>query len=100
MARTFRALSALLSYPTAELQAAAPDCRDAIEREQLLPAGARRQLDVLIEEIATIDLYDLQERYVLLFDREVGADDFRLNPELWNAAPVGEHGGARLYELR
>jgi len=69
MARTFRALSALLSYPTAELQAAAPDCRDAIEREQLLPAGVRRQLDVLIEEIATIDLYDLQERYVLLFDR-------------------------------
>jgi hypothetical protein len=38
--------------------------------------------------------------YVLLFDGQVGADDFRLNADLWNAAPVGEYRGARLYELR
>ena len=38
-------------------------------REALLPAAIRRQLDVLLNEIATGDLYDLQERYVLLFDR-------------------------------
>jgi nitrate reductase delta subunit len=69
MAKTFRALSALLSYPTAELQLAVADCWEAIEREQLVPAAIRRRLDVLIEEIATQDLYDLQERYVLLFDR-------------------------------
>ena len=69
MAKTFRALSALLNYPTEALRIAAPECREAIERERLLPANIRRQLDVLIEDIATGDIYDLQERYVLLFDR-------------------------------
>jgi hypothetical protein len=38
--------------------------------------------------------------YVLLFEGQVGADDFRQNADLWNAAPVGEYKGARLYELR
>lgn len=38
--------------------------------------------------------------YVLLFDGQVGADDFRQNADLWNAAPVGDYKGARLYELR
>jgi len=69
MTKTFKALSALLSYPTPELQDAVPECWEAIERERLLPAAARRQLDVLIEEIAISDVYDLQERYVMLFDR-------------------------------
>ena len=69
MIKTFRALSALLSYPSAELQAAAAECRAAIARERLLPAEDRFMLDGLIEEIATNDLYDLQERYVDLFDR-------------------------------
>jgi nitrate reductase delta subunit len=69
MTKTLKALSALLDYPTAELQAAVPECRDAIARERLVPAGVRRRLDVLIDELATRDLYDLQERYVLLFDR-------------------------------
>jgi nitrate reductase delta subunit len=69
MSRTFKALSALLSYPTAELQAAVHELAAAIDREALLPAAIRRQLDQLLNEIATGDLYDLQERYVLLFDR-------------------------------
>ncbi len=68
-AKTFRALSALLSYPTAELQAAADEIRDAIARERLVPARIMRQLDGLIGELKGNDLYDLQERYVLLFDR-------------------------------
>jgi len=69
MTRTFKAISALLSYPTAELQAAADDIRDAVARERLLPARVMRQLDGLIGELKADDLYDLQERYVLLFDR-------------------------------
>jgi nitrate reductase molybdenum cofactor assembly chaperone NarJ/NarW len=69
MTRTFKVLSALLAYPTVELQAAASECRDAIAAERLLPGAVRRDLDGLIEEIATRDLYDLQERYVQLFDR-------------------------------
>jgi nitrate reductase delta subunit len=69
MTRTFKALSALLSYPTADLQAAVPELAAAIDREALLPSAIRRQLDVLLDEIANGDLYDVQERYVLLFDR-------------------------------
>jgi len=69
MTRTFKALSALLSYPTADLQAAIPELVSAIDGEALLPAAMRRQVGVLMNEIAAGDLYDLQERYVLLFDR-------------------------------
>jgi nitrate reductase delta subunit len=69
MSRTFKVLSALLTYPTEELQAAVPELSAALSREALLPAAIRRRLDVLLNEIATGDLYDLQERYVLLFDR-------------------------------
>jgi nitrate reductase molybdenum cofactor assembly chaperone NarJ/NarW len=69
MSRTFKVLSALLSYPTEELQAAVPELAAALSREALIPAAIRRRLDVLLNEIATGDLYDLQERYVLLFDR-------------------------------
>lgn len=67
--KTLRALAALLSYPTAELQAAASEIRAALDREALLPASERRALDRLIGELESGDLYDLQERYGLLFDR-------------------------------
>jgi nitrate reductase delta subunit len=67
--KTFKAISALLSYPTPELQGAAGALRTAIHGDNLVPPAMRRQLDALIEDIATGDLYDLQERYVLLFDR-------------------------------
>ncbi len=69
MAKTFKVLSALLSYPTAELQAAAPEFSGVLEQEALLPEPARQALMPLIEQIAEDDLYELQERYVLLFDR-------------------------------
>jgi len=67
--RTLRALAALLSYPTAELLAASGEIRVALDREALLPAAERRALDRLIGELEAGDLYDLQERYGLLFDR-------------------------------
>ena len=69
MTKTFKVLSALLSYPSAPLQQAMAEFAAAIDEEALLPAARRRQLDRLMNEIATDDLYDLQERYVLLFDR-------------------------------
>ncbi len=69
MAGTFKALSALLSYPGAELQQAADELRARLAGDGLLPPAIVRRLDRLIEEIASGDLYDLQERYVLLFDR-------------------------------
>ena len=69
MKKTFKALSALLSYPDEDLQKAAPELRAVIDEEGLLPPESRRVLDPLIEAVATGDLYDLQERYVELFDR-------------------------------
>jgi nitrate reductase delta subunit len=69
MAKTFKALSALLSYPSVDLQHATGELRQVIETEALVPAAVRRQLGVLLDDIASGDIYDLQERYVLLFDR-------------------------------
>ncbi len=69
MRKTFKALSALLIYPTAELQQACGEISEAIETETAIPFGLRDQLHRLLTELATGDIYDLQERYVLLFDR-------------------------------
>ena len=69
MRKTLKVLSALLTYPTAELQAAVPEMRTALDAGARLPQKNRDRLDRIIEEMAVGDLYDLQERYVLLFDR-------------------------------
>jgi nitrate reductase delta subunit len=69
MSRTFKAFSALLTYPTAELQQAADELAAALDADGLLPPAIARHVSGLIEEIVAGDLYDLQERYVLLFDR-------------------------------
>ena len=69
MNRTLKALSALLTYPTEELRDAAGDIGLVLAQERHLPVQVWPQLSKLTTEIATGDLYDLQERYVLLFDR-------------------------------
>jgi nitrate reductase delta subunit len=69
MNRTLKALSALLTYPTEELKLAAGEISELLEADPLVPARSRGDLHALLHEIATGDLYDLQERYVLLFDR-------------------------------
>jgi nitrate reductase delta subunit len=69
MARTYRALAALLSYPTQDLQAAADDIDVTLESEALLTSALRAPLSGFLHEIAEADIYDLQERYVGLFDR-------------------------------
>jgi nitrate reductase molybdenum cofactor assembly chaperone NarJ/NarW len=69
MTRTFQALSALLTYPTAELQQVADEIGLALAEDGVIPQNVWRQLSRLTTELATGDLYDLQERYVLLFDR-------------------------------
>jgi nitrate reductase delta subunit len=66
---TFRALSALLTYPTEELCAAVPEIGQAIAAERLVPPAAASALRPLLDELASRDLFDLQERYVELFDR-------------------------------
>lgn len=69
MQQTFKALSALLTYPTADLQKAAGEIGKAIEADTAIPFSIRNQLHVLLTELSSGDIYDLQERYILLFDR-------------------------------
>ncbi|WP_374447824.1 nitrate reductase molybdenum cofactor assembly chaperone [Stella sp.] len=69
MIRTFKVLSLLLSYPTDELQRAAPDLRAALVAEGLLSERRHPGLYRLVDRLGADDLYELQERYVLLFDR-------------------------------
>lgn len=69
MRKTLKVVSALLTYPTADLQMAIPELRCALDVEGALPGKHRDRLDRILEEIANGDLYDLQERYILLFDR-------------------------------
>ena len=58
-----KAASALLSYPSAELQEATGEIAAA------LPATMRAPLASLLDDLASGDIYELQERYVDLFDR-------------------------------
>ena len=67
--RTLKVLSLLLAYPTAEIAAAAPALASALDEEGLVPARGREALRRLAAELGRRDLYDLEERYVLLFDR-------------------------------
>ncbi len=69
MVATFKALSALLSYPSEELVSSASELRAALVDEGLVVSDRRRALNLLIGEIAGGDLIDLQEHYVELFDR-------------------------------
>ncbi len=69
MARTFRALSALLSYPGGDLQSAIGEICDAISSEKLVDSDARLALKPLLADLEHLDLFELQERYVELFDR-------------------------------
>ena len=69
MALTYRALALLLSYPTADLQAAAPAIIDAIRSEGMVPAPIVGALEKLVRKLEREDLFDLQEGFVHLFDR-------------------------------
>lgn len=67
--KTLKVLSALLTYPSAELQAAAPELKSVLRSEAVLPRTQLTRIIDLIDDLAARDLFDLQERYVLLFDR-------------------------------
>ncbi len=68
MNTALKVISLLLSYPTAALREAVPDMKQALAGAGL----ARREtalLERLADDIGETDLYNAQERYVLLFDR-------------------------------
>lgn len=69
MDRTLKALSLMLSYPTAELQQAMPEIGAVLVADPRLSAQTRAALQRLANELEQGDLFDVQEGYVLLFDR-------------------------------
>ena len=69
MARTYRALAALLAYPTQALQAATNEIAAVLTEEGLVPTPHRVAIDGLLAELTGRDIYELQERYFALFDR-------------------------------
>ncbi|PIE15069.1 MAG: nitrate reductase molybdenum cofactor assembly chaperone [Rhodobacterales bacterium] len=69
MIMSLKALSALLSYPSTELQQAGDELRQALAQDPLLSQEMVEGLAPLIEALEQGDIYDLQEVYVMLFDR-------------------------------
>jgi hypothetical protein len=69
-----------------QLLAAAPTSGDAAR-----PLGLRR---AVAEELRRRGI-----DYLLVFDTDNGADDLRLNADLWGMRAVGDDKGARLYQL-
>lgn len=69
MDRTLKALSLLLSYPTRELQGAMPEIGGVLASDTRLTAAARRALRPLVEDLGARDIYELEEQFVMLFDR-------------------------------
>lgn len=69
MDRTLKALSLILSYPTRELQHAMPEIGATLSSDMRLTAAARRALRPLVDELIGRDIYALEERYVMIFDR-------------------------------
>jgi nitrate reductase delta subunit len=67
--RTLKALSLVLSYPTAELQEAMPEIGAVLAADPRLSAPTRAALQKLTDDIGQGDLFDVQESYVMLFDR-------------------------------
>ena len=67
--KTLKVLSALLTYPSDELVAAAPEMKAILVEEGVLRRARRADVEALIDDLAGRDLFDAQERYILLFDR-------------------------------
>ena len=69
MANALKIISALLSYPTADLIAAGEELRAAVAADTMTGRREKAWLGALIDDLGNRDLFDAQERYVLLFDR-------------------------------
>ena len=69
MDRTLKALSLILSYPSQALQEAMPEIGAVLAADRRIAPDTRAALQALTGQMAQGDLYDLQESYVMLFDR-------------------------------
>jgi len=68
MNRTLKVISLLLSYPSRELQQEIPELKSALS-DDLKGSNNEKLLIKLADDLAGLDTYDAQERYVYLFDR-------------------------------
>lgn len=66
---SFKAIGALLDYPTAELQAAAEEIEQALAEESALCPAELNGIASFIERLRRSDIMDLQEYWISLFDR-------------------------------
>lgn len=66
---SFKALGALLDYPTPDLQAAADEVEHALAEEGAVPPTELEALRAFIDRLRRTDIMDLQEHWIGLFDR-------------------------------
>lgn len=66
---SFKAIGALLDYPTVDLQQAADEIEAALVREQAVCAADLAGIGAFLERLRATDIMDLQEQWVQLFDR-------------------------------
>lgn len=66
---SFKALGALLDYPTPELQAAADEIEQALWEERAVPSVELEGVRTFIDRLRRSDIMDLQEYWIGLFDR-------------------------------
>ena len=69
MARTFKALGLLLSYPGPDVAGVAEAAVEVLHEERLVPSRLLPGLAALAREIAHEDRLDVEGRYHMLFDR-------------------------------
>ncbi|WFM71190.1 nitrate reductase molybdenum cofactor assembly chaperone [Halomonas sp. CKK8] len=66
---SLRVLARLLDYPSAELQAAAPEMIELLDAERRWEAALRARLMDWCQRLLEADLLELQSEYVALFDK-------------------------------
>jgi nitrate reductase molybdenum cofactor assembly chaperone NarJ/NarW len=66
---SFKALGALLDYPTVELQSALDDVEQALGEERVIPAAELEGVCAFIDRLRRRDVMDAQEYWIGLFDR-------------------------------
>lgn len=66
---SFKAIGALLDYPTSDMQAALGEIEQALREERALPQAELDEVGAFIARLRRSDILDLQEHWVSLFDR-------------------------------
>jgi nitrate reductase delta subunit len=66
---SFKALGALLDYPTPEMHGSLDEIEQALREERAIPAAELDEISAFIGRLRRTDIMDLQEQWIGLFDR-------------------------------